>query len=502
MDQLRSKGIRVENGISILIDDASLRRERTKMDGPSSDRVKRWRRLPEEYNNADQRKSMEGFAQFMMDARMTKVVLLFGVANHSRFLDQRSHDDSPFRIESCGNLDPTALENDTVGQIYLLFHKKSNQLERILLMAQHPECTTTAGQRCITYRRVILQDLLLNLALALSFTPIIPNTCVWTASVEKGRYRNISDVRTGSIVAAAMDKIQQDICNFTITQATDSGCPQILQESTRPEYDKFRWLDAVIGQHASGHTVEGVAAKGFPNLKAARKNYVLLNRPKGFPTLKAAAKVAAEVNRAKGYPGLRAARVIAHASRRAAGYPGLDAARRVAVEVNRASGWANLKAALAVNRASGFQNTKGALKKAWEASRLSGYAGSKKVLERARQVSKERGHPGLQTARKNRIQERVERGVTKYDLVRPADNQPSRVARKCALCGSNVTDDEAPLYTREGAYVTISKEMRHEICACSHKPTKLRQLVPRRDDVKKISWVAIRCAYNRAEKAR
>lgn len=329
--------------------------------------------------------------------------------------------------------------------------------------------------------------------LALSFTPILPNASFWVASVEEARCKNISDTYTGSIVAAAMDKIQRDICNFTITEATDPDCPQVLREFASSECSGMRWIDTVLGQCAGGHTVEAVAARGFANLKAARRNYVLLNRPKGFPSLRAATEVAMKVNRARGFPGLQVAQKVSLAMRRAAGFPGLETARKIALEVNRANGFPNLKAALEVNRANGFQNTKEPLKKAWEASRLSGYKGCKEGLKRAREVCRERGHPGLQTAARNKIQKRLKRAVEEFDLVRPADGQPgSRVARKCALCLSDVRDDESPLYTREGLYVVLSKQIRHEICGCSLNPSRSRVLVPKCDDVKTIQWDTIR----------
>lgn len=424
---------------------------------------------------------------------MTKVILLFGVSNHNRFLDKCNRDALLFRIESCGNLDPTAGISETVGRIYLLFHRATNRLERIVLMAQHPECTTPAGQRSTTYRRIVIQDLLLNLALALSFTPILSDTSFWAAFVEEARCKNILDTRTASIVAAAIDTIQQDICNFTITEATDPDCPQVLREFASSKCYGMRWIDTVLGQYAGGHTVEAVAARGFPNLKAARRNYVLLNRPKGFPSLRKAHEAAMIVNRAKGFPGMQAAQKVSLAMRRAAGFPDLEIARKIGLEVNRANGFPNLKAALEVNRASGFQNTKGALKKAWEASRLSGYKGSKEVLKRAREVLRERGNPGLQTAARNKIQKRLKRAVEELDLVRPADGQPgSRVARKCALCLSDVRDDETPLYTREGLYVVLSKQIKHETCGCSLNLSRHRMLVPKCDGVKTINWDKVR----------
>jgi hypothetical protein len=119
MAQLYAKGICLERDSSILVDDGSLRRERTKAKVPSSSGPKRWRRLPEEYDNPKQKKAMERFAQFMMDSRMTKVILLFGVSNHNRFLDNSNRDASLFRIESCGNLDPTAKISQTLVRVPL-----------------------------------------------------------------------------------------------------------------------------------------------------------------------------------------------------------------------------------------------------------------------------------------------------------------------------------------------------------------------------------------------
>jgi len=190
---------------------------------------------------------------------------------------------------------------------------------------------------------------------------------------------------------------------------------------------------------------------------------------------------------------MRAAARAALGANRAAGFPGLKIASKVALEVNRANGFPNLKKALEVNRANGFQNTKGSLKKAWEASRLSGYKSSKEVLKKAREVSRERGCPGLPTAARNRIQERLERAVREFDLVRPADGQPgSRVARKCALRLSEVRDDKSPLYTREGTYVVLSKRIQHEPYGCALNPSRERQLVPKCDGVKTVSWRRIR----------
>lgn len=119
-----------------------------------------------------------------------------------------------------------------------------------------------------------------------------------------------------------MDTIQQDIRNFTITEVTNPDCPQVFQEFIGSEYRRKRWIDTVLVQNASGHTVEAVAARDFSNLKAARENYVLPHRPQGFPSIRVAAEVAMKVNRARGFPGLQAAQRAALAANRAAGFPG------------------------------------------------------------------------------------------------------------------------------------------------------------------------------------
>lgn len=90
------------------------------------------------------------------------------------------------------------------------------------------------------------------------------------------------------------------------------------------------------------------AARGLANLTAARRNYVLLNRPQGCPCPRAAREVAWKVNLARYFLGLQAAQKVSIAMCRAAGYPGLETSRKIALEVYRAKGFSNLKAVLEI----------------------------------------------------------------------------------------------------------------------------------------------------------
>ncbi|RSL56964.1 hypothetical protein CEP54_008531 [Fusarium duplospermum] len=143
----------------------------------------------------------------------------------------------------------------------------------------------------------------------------------------------MSDIRTDSILAAAMETIQQHIRTFTVTKVTDPGCPHVLQGFISPEYHGKRWIDTVLGQS-------------------------------GFPSLKLAKEVAMKVDHARGFPGMQAAARAALGANRVAGFLGLKIARKVALEVKHANGFPNLKKEPKVNGANGFQNIKGALKKA------------------------------------------------------------------------------------------------------------------------------------------
>jgi hypothetical protein len=460
MAQLYMKGVRVDQKTSILIDDASYRREKTSRP-VANGKGKRWLRLPEQYENVDQKQAHQWFAQLMMASRTTKVVLLFGTANHNRFQSELINQ-SKFRIKHLGNLDPVSTDQ-TCGRVYLLFQKSPNQLERIVLMVFHPENTLGTRIRDITYRKAVVQDLLINLATSLSFTPLPLIANYYTASVEKAYFGDKAGSDISPVVSAAMRRIQHDIRDFVITRPADSRCPDILRDSIDDRLDaEERWLENILGQQVDGYTAENNRMTGFPNLKLAHE----VNRANGFPGL----KLAHEVNRANGFPAVK-----------------------FAVEANRATGFQNLKLALAANRATGFQNTKGALKKAWEGSRLSNYEGSKRVLVRAREVNIAKGCPGLQTAAKNRIEERLQRAVSEFGLVRPdAGKHGSQVSRQCSLCHSKVRDDDTPLYTQDGRYVAVSQKILQSPCQCSHARTKSRILVPTDDTVRTISWDAVR----------
>jgi hypothetical protein len=199
------------------------------------------------------------------------VIVLYGASNVKELEQVRGTEYCHYDVVKAGNLDPTASEGVHAGRVYLLFKTGTKTLRHIILTALHPEMFISCRA---TYCQAHIQDLVTELSMALSYTPleIVPD--FWFRRLSEIIRRDIT-MNEDKLICEAMTLIRQEVATYQVINAS-SDC---LSAELASEI-----------QSASHST-------------SLLNGYLETNRPSG-------SQMAWEVNAVTGHPGLQKAHEV------------------------------------------------------------------------------------------------------------------------------------------------------------------------------------------------